>query len=143
MEEGTGFIVGTNDLAKDMQVKGGADRVPFMTAFSMTIMAARANGLSAIDGIYANLEDEAGFMAECTEGSRLGFDGKTLIHPNQVEVCNKVFSPSEEDLGRAKRMIEAYETAIKEGKGVIRFEGRMIEALHVEDAKRILAFGKK
>ena len=143
MEEGSTVIVGTNDLAKDMCVRGGADRLPFMTAFSMTIMAARANGLTAIDGIYATLDNEKGFKEECMEGMRLGFDGKTLIHPTQVKICNKIFSPDEEELDHATRMIEAYAAAKADGKGVIRFEGKMIEALHVDEARRILAIGKK
>lgn len=143
MEEGTAMVVGTNDLAKDMRVRGGEDRLPFITAFSMTIMAARAHGLSAIDGIYASLENPEGLKAECDEGMRLGFDGKTLIHPNQVDICNKGFSPTEDELERANRMVEAYNKGLKDGKGVIRFEGKMIEALHVDEAKRILAFGEK
>jgi citrate lyase subunit beta / citryl-CoA lyase len=143
MEEGSALVVGTNDLAKGMHVRGGDDRLPFFTAFSMSIMAARANGISVIDGIYANLEDPKGFKVECMEGMRFGFDGKTLIHPDQVDICNACFSPSDEELARAKRMIEAYEEGLKDGKGVIRFEGKMIEVLHVDEAKRILAFGSK
>ncbi|MGY8985675.1 MAG: HpcH/HpaI aldolase/citrate lyase family protein [Sphingomonadales bacterium] len=143
MEEGSALVLGTNDLAKNMQVKGGADRLPFGVAFSMLIMAARAYGLSAIDGIYADLENKEGFHAECIEGMRFGFDGKTLIHPNQVDFCNACFSPSEEDISRAQCIIKAYKKGLKEGKGVIRFEGRMIEALHVDEAKRILALGSQ
>ena len=110
----------------------GRDRSPISTALQMIVLAARAAGIAAFDGVFNDLEDAKGFATECAEGRRLGFDGKSLIHPKQIEPCNRAFSPSEEEIAWAKRLVEAY------GGGAERFEGQMIERMHVEAARRVL-----
>jgi len=130
--ESAALIAGTNDLRADLRIPVGNDRSPILTPLQMVVLAARAAGIAAIDGVFNNLEDVEGFAAECSNGRSLGFDGKSLIHPNQIEACNRAFSPSEEEIARAKRLIEAY------GGGAERFEGQMIERMHLEAAKRMV-----
>jgi citrate lyase subunit beta/citryl-CoA lyase len=131
-KESAGLIAGTNDLRADLRIPIVRDRSPISTALQMIVLAARAAGIAAFDGVFNDLEDLAGFAAECAEGCSLGFDGKSLIHPRQIEPCNRAFSPTEEEIARAKRLVEAY------GGGAERFEGQMIERMHVEAAKRVL-----
>ncbi|MFP5329496.1 MAG: HpcH/HpaI aldolase/citrate lyase family protein [Alphaproteobacteria bacterium] len=126
------LIAGTNDLSADLDLPPGAGRKPLRTALQSIVLAARAARIGAFDGVYNDLEDLDGFAAECAEGRMLGFDGKSLIHPRQIEPCNRAFSPTEEELARARRLIAAY------GGGAERFEGRMIERMHVAAAERLL-----
>lgn len=135
----TAFVLGLNDLAKETRARVGADRAPFFAALSLAVTAARAHGLVAIDGVYNDIADAAGFEAECRQGLEFGFDGKTLIHPSQIETANAVFAPTEEELARARAVIAAFALPENAGKGVIKVDGRMTELLHLEEAKRVLA----
>jgi citrate lyase subunit beta/citryl-CoA lyase len=133
------FVMGTNDLAKEMRARPGADRAPFFAALALAVTAARAAGLSAIDGVYNDIANAEGFAAECRQGLAFGFDGKTLIHPSQIEPCNAVFAPSEEEVARARAVIAAFALPENAGKGVIKVDGKMTELLHLEDARRVVA----
>jgi citrate lyase subunit beta/citryl-CoA lyase len=133
------FVMGTNDLAKEMRARPGAARTPFYAALSLAVMAARAEGLSAIDGVYNDIANAEGFEAECRHGLDFGFDGKTLIHPSQIDACNRVFAPSEEEIARAHAVIAAFAAPENAGKGVIRVDGKMTELLHLEEARRVVA----
>jgi citrate lyase subunit beta/citryl-CoA lyase len=131
--------MGTNDLAKDTRAALGGDRLPMITWLSITIAAGRAFGVDVIDGVFNSIGDEAGFRAECAQGRALGMDGKTLIHPNQIAPCNEAFSPSDEEVVWARKVIEAFALPEHQGKGAISVEGRMVELLHAEMAKRTVA----
>lgn len=131
-----GFVMGTNDLAKDLNSRG---RAAMVTSLQMCLLAARAEGLVCVDGVYNAFKDEDGLRAECVEGRDMGFDGKTLIHPAQVAVTNAVFGPSQEELDLARRQIKAYNAAKAEGQGVAVVDGKIVENLHVETATRLLA----
>ncbi len=134
------FVMGTNDLAKEMRLVTDAPaRTGFQTALSATAMAARAYDLLAIDGVYNDIKDEAALEAECVQGARLGFDGKTLIHPAQLELANQIFAPSEQDVTQAKAVIEAFADPENAGKGVLKVNGKMTELLHLEEARRTVA----
>ncbi len=133
------FVMGTNDLAKDTRARLAPGRAPFHAALAMTITAARAEGLVAIDGVYNDIANTAGFEAECRQGLEFGFDGKTLIHPSQLEVCNAVFAPSADEVARAQAVIAAFALTENAGKGVIKVDGRMTELLHLEEARRVVA----
>ncbi|MBY0563003.1 MAG: CoA ester lyase [Hyphomonadaceae bacterium] len=133
------FVMGTNDLAKEMRAKPGAARAPFWSALSLAVLAARAEGLSAIDGVYNDIANAEGFEAECRQGLEFGFDGKTLIHPSQIDVCNRVFAPSDDEIARARAVIAAFAAPENAGKGVIKVDGKMTELLHLEEAKRVVA----
>jgi citrate lyase subunit beta/citryl-CoA lyase len=130
--ECAGLIAGTNDLRVGLRVPIDRDRSPIAMALQTIVLAARASRIAVFDGVFNDLEDIDGFAAQCAEGRRLGFDGKSLIHPKQIEPCNRAFSPSNEEIARAKRVVEAY------GGGAERFEGQMIERMHVEAARRVL-----
>lgn len=134
-----GFVAGTNDLAKELNCKPDPARLPMMTALQMMLLAARAHDVIAIDGVYNQFKDDVGLRAECEQGRMLGFDGKTLIHPAQVEVTNAAFSPSDEEVDLARRQIEAFEEVERTGQGVAVVDGKIVENLHVETAKKILA----
>ncbi len=134
-----GLVMGTNDLVKDLGCRPGADRMPLMMALQSCVMAARAARIPAIDGVYNAFKDSEGLRAECEQGRDLGFDGKTLIHPAQLEAANEVFAPSEEELDLARRQIEAFEAAQKEGKGIAVLDGRIVENLHIVTARALLA----
>ena len=136
------FVMGLNDLAKDTRARPGAARAPFFAALSLAVTAARAHGLTAIDGVYNDIADAAGFEAECRQGLDFGFDGKTLIHPSQIEICNAVFAPTAEEVSRARAVIEAFALPENAGKGVIKVDGRMTELLHLEEAKRVVAIAE-
>lgn len=131
-----GFVMGTNDLAKDLRSQG---RAALQTSLQMCLLAARAHGLACVDGVYNAFKDEDGLRAECIEGRDMGFDGKTLIHPAQLAIANEVFGPSEEALDLARRQIEAYEQAKASGQGVAVVDGKIVENLHVETANTLLA----
>jgi citrate lyase subunit beta / citryl-CoA lyase len=133
------FVMGLNDLAKDMRASQAGDRAPFHAALSLAVTAARAHGLIAIDGVYNDIADAAGFEAQARQGRDFGFDGKTLIHPSQIEPCNAVFAPSAEAVAQARAVIAAFAAPENAGKGVIKVEGRMTELLHLSEAKRVVA----
>jgi citrate lyase subunit beta/citryl-CoA lyase len=133
------FIMGTNDLVKDMRARHTPMRLPMVTALGLGMLAARAHGLAILDGVYNDIQDAEGFKAACQQGVEMGFDGKTLIHPSQVEPCNEIFAPSAAELQGAARIVAAFKAARAEGKGVVTVDGRMIENLHVEQAERALA----
>lgn len=134
-----GLIVGTADLAKDLHCAHPSDRWPMLAALQMCVLAARAYGLAVLDGVHLEIADMSGFDAACRQGRDLGFDGKTLIHPSQVAGANAAFSPSAEDLTRAKRLVAAHAEAAAQGQGVTLLDGRLVEALHVKEAERLLA----
>ncbi|MGQ0533651.1 MAG: HpcH/HpaI aldolase/citrate lyase family protein [Caulobacteraceae bacterium] len=133
------FVMGLNDLAKETRARASSGRAAFHAPMSLAVTAARAEGLTAIDGVFNDIADAAGFEAECRQGLEFGFDGKTLIHPSQIEVCNAVFAPSEEEVARARAVIVAFALPENAGKGVIKVDGRMTELLHLEEAKRVVA----
>lgn len=133
------FVLGLNDLAKETRARAGANRAAFHAALSLAVTAARAEGLTAIDGVYNDIADSAGFEAECRQGLEFGFDGKTLIHPSQIDVCNTVFAPTTEEVDRARAVITAFGLPENAGKGVIKVDGRMTELLHLEEAKRVVS----
>ncbi|MFG2140367.1 HpcH/HpaI aldolase/citrate lyase family protein [Streptomyces sp. NPDC048650] len=135
----TVLVMGTNDLAKELHAEHVPGRAPLLTGLSLALLAARESGKAILDGVYNDVRDAAGFEAECVQGRQFGFDGKTLIHPSQVAPCNEVFAPSEAEVERARRIIDAFDLATREGRGVVTVDGRLIENLHVEDARRILA----
>jgi citrate lyase subunit beta/citryl-CoA lyase len=135
----TAFVLGLNDLAKETRARAGISRAPFFAALSLAVTAARAHGLTAIDGVYNDIADAAGFEAECRQGLDFGFDGKTLIHPSQIDTANTVFAPTAEELTRARAIIAAFALPENAGKGVIKVDGRMTELLHLQEAKRIVA----
>jgi len=132
------FVMGTNDLVKDMRARHTPLRLPMVTALGLGMLAARAHGLTILDGVYNDIQDTEGFRAVCRQGLEMGFDGKTLIHPSQVEPCNEIFAPSDAELAMAGKIVTAFKAAQAEGKGVVTVDGRMIENLHVEQAERAL-----
>ena len=136
------LVMGTNDLAKELHAEHVPGRQPLLFALSQCLLAARMAGKVILDGVYNDIKDPDGFLAECVQGAQMGFDGKTLIHPTQVEPCNDVFAPDAAELDRAKGLILAFEEAEAEGKGVATFEGRMIENMHVDNARRSLAMAE-
>ncbi len=135
----TGFVAGTNDLAKELNSRPRADRLPMMMALQTILMAARAHGVVAIDGVYNQFKDQDGLRAECDQGRDLGFDGKTLIHPDQIDVTNAAFAPSEAEIDLAQRQIAAFDAVQKSGQGVAVVDGKIVENLHVATARKILA----
>jgi citrate lyase subunit beta/citryl-CoA lyase len=135
----SGFVMGTNDLAKETRAKITPARTAFHAALSLAVTAARMEGLTVIDGVYNDIPNMEGFEAECRQGLEFGFDGKTLIHPSQVDVCNTVFAPSAEEIARARAIIAAFADPENAGKGVIKVDGKMTELLHLVEAKRIVA----
>lgn len=137
-----GFVLGTNDLAKDIGCANGGDRLAMMTALQICLMAARSAGIVCVDGVYNAFKDEAGLAAECEQGRALGMDGKTLIHPAQVETANRVFAPTEAEAELAARQIEAFEAAQAKGEGVAVVDGKIVENLHVATARSILVKAK-
>lgn len=131
-----GFVMGTNDLAKDLNAR---TRPAMMTALQHCLLAARAHRITALDGVYNAFKDDDGLAVECAEGRDMGFDGKTLIHPAQVAICNAAFGPSEDEVALAERQIAAFETAEAEGQGVAVVDGKIVENLHVVTARATLA----
>ncbi len=136
------LVLGTSDLVADLQARPTRDRLPLLTALGLALLAARAHGRAILDGVQLDLGDAEGFAAACRQGRELGFDGKTLIHPDQIGPANTAFAPNAEELARAKRLIAAYAEAVAAGRGAVRFEGRLIEALHVEEARRTVALAE-
>ncbi|MFK0261732.1 HpcH/HpaI aldolase/citrate lyase family protein [Streptomyces angustmyceticus] len=138
----TVLVMGTNDLAKELHAEHVPGRAPLLTGLSLALLAARESGKVILDGVYNDVKNPEGFEAECVQGRQFGFDGKTLIHPSQVEPCNRVFAPSAEQIARSRKIIDAFDEATREGRGVVTVDGRLIENLHVEDARRILALAE-
>ena len=134
-----GMVMGTNDLAKELQTRFRADREPMITALGLCLLAAKAEGLIIVDGVFNAYLDENGLEEECIQGRDMGFDGKTLIHPAQVAICNAIFGPSDEDIDLARRQIAAFEAAEAEGQGVAVVDGRIVENLHIVTARATLA----
>lgn len=134
-----GIVIGTNDLAKDMGCRLGRSRRPVEAALTLSVCAARAHGIAALDGVFNDLSDDEGFEREAREGADFGFDGKTLIHPRQIEPCNRAFSPSEEEVAWARRIVEAFDAPENAGRNAIKVDGRMVERLHLVGAGRILS----
>lgn len=133
------FVMGLNDLSKETRAQQKPGRAAFQAALSLAVMAARAEKLTAIDGVFNDIADIAGFEAECRQALEFGYDGKTLIHPSQIETANAVFAPSAEEVARAGAIIAAFALPENAGKGVIKVDGRMTELLHLEEAKRVVA----
>ncbi|MDE0951274.1 MAG: CoA ester lyase [Halioglobus sp.] len=137
-----GMVMGTSDLSKDTRVRHTANREGFITALNLCVYAARAHGLEIIDGVQLDLKDDELLRHSCDQGRDLGFDGKSLIHPNQIAAANIAFAPSEAEVASARNIIEAFEQAQSQGKGVVVVNGRLVENLHVEEAKRQLALAE-
>jgi citrate lyase subunit beta/citryl-CoA lyase len=135
----TVLVMGTNDLAKELHAAHVPGRAPLQFGLQACLMAARLAGKVILDGVYNDVKDLEGFRAECVQGRQFGFDGKTLIHPGQVEPCNEAFAPAPDEVESAREIIAAFDAARAEGRGVVTVNGRMIENLHVEEARRVLA----
>jgi citrate lyase subunit beta/citryl-CoA lyase len=133
------LVMGTSDLVKDLRARHTPARAEVTVALGTVLLAARANGLAALDGVHLDLSDAAGFEAACRQGRDLGFDGKTLVHPSTIEAANRIFAPAAEEVALARRVIAAHAEAAAAGKGVAVVDGRVVEALHVEEARRIVA----
>lgn len=131
-----GFVVGTNDLEKELRSSG---RASMTTSYQLCLLAARAHGIVAIDGVYNAFKDDEGLRVECEEGRILGFDGKSLIHPGQIAIANAAFGPTEDEVALALRQIEAFDAAVAQGSGIAVVDGRIVENLHVETARATLA----
>ncbi len=134
-----GFVMGTNDLAKDLQCRSRADRMPMLTSLQLCLLAAKAEGIVIVDGVYNAFKDEEGLKVECDQGRDMGFDGKTLIHPAQVAVANAAFAPTEAEIDLAQRQIAAFDAAERDGQGVAVVDGKIVENLHVATAREVLA----
>jgi citrate lyase subunit beta/citryl-CoA lyase len=132
------FVMGTSDLANDLHAQHTRDRLPMLTSLGLCMLAARAYGLAILDGVHLDLEDMAGFEEACRQGHDLGFDGKTLIHPKTIEIANRIFAPSRAEIDWAERIIAAHAAALAEGKGIVVVDGRLVENLHVLNARRIV-----
>jgi citrate lyase subunit beta/citryl-CoA lyase len=135
----TCFVMGTNDLIKEMRGAHTRDRANLFAALGLSVYAARANNLAAIDGVFNDIQDSDGFVVACHQARSFGFDGKTLIHPTQIEPCNTIFAPSPEEVVAARELIAAFELPENKGKGAIKHEGRMVELLHADIARRTVA----
>ena len=134
-----GFVMGTSDLANDLHARHTRDRLPMLTGLGLCLLAARAYGLAILDGVYLDLSDDEGFAYSCRQGVELGFDGKTLIHPKTIAAANEAFAPSAAEIEQARKQIAGFEAAQAEGKGVVLVDGKLVENLHVANAKRLLA----
>ena len=138
----SGFVMGTNDLAKDTRARLVPGRAPMLPWLSMCVAAARVHGIDILDGVYNDIGNADGFINECRQGVDLGFDGKTLIHPSQIEPCNTAFSPSPAEVDWARKMIKAFDLPENKGKGVVSIDGRMVERLHADMARRTVAIAE-
>jgi citrate lyase subunit beta / citryl-CoA lyase len=136
------FVMGTNDLAKETRAQIVPGRAPMLPWLMTCVAAARAHAIDILDGVYNNLTDTDGFARECTEAHAMGFDGKTLIHPNQIAPCNAAFSPSADEIAQAKKIIAAFELPENKGKGVVQLDGRMVERMHADMAQRTVAIAQ-
>ncbi|MBK1665350.1 CoA ester lyase [Rhodospirillum rubrum] len=138
-----GLVMGTSDLAKDLHCAHTRERLPLITGLGLCLLAARANGLAILDGVHLDLQDDEGFALSCAQGRELGFDGKTLIHPKTIGAANAAFAPSAEEVAWSRRIIEAHAEAVREGKGVVLVDGKLVENLHVESARRLVTLDEK
>ncbi len=134
-----GFVMGTSDLAKDLHCAHTRDRLPLITSLGLALLAARAAGIAILDGVHLDLNDAEGFEQACRQGAELGFDGKTLIHPKQIDPANRAFAPSAAEVAWSRKIIAAHAAADKAGQGVVLVDGKLIESLHVENALRLVA----
>jgi len=134
-----GFVLGTNDLAKETRARLMPGRAPMVSWLATCLLAAHGHGIDILDGVYNDLSDATGFEAECAQARDMGFDGKTLIHPNQVAACNSVFSPSEDEVAQARAIIAVFDLPENKNKGVVRIDGRMVERMHADIARRTVA----
>ncbi|MEM9321135.1 MAG: CoA ester lyase [Pseudomonadota bacterium] len=134
-----GMVMGTNDLAKDMGTRFRPDRMPLLTGLGLCVLAAKAHGVAIVDGVYNAFKDADGLRAECEQGRDMGFDGKTLIHPAQIDIANAAFAPTPEEINLAERQISAFEAALADGQAVAVVDGRIVENLHVATARETLA----
>jgi citrate lyase subunit beta/citryl-CoA lyase len=134
--------MGTNDLAKDTRARLVPGRAPMLPWLTMCVAAARIHGIDILDGVYNDLANADGFQMECRQGVEFGFDGKTLIHPNQIEPCNTAFSPSADEVENARKMIAAFDLPENKSKGVVSIDGRMVERLHADMARRTVAIAE-
>ena len=137
-----GFVMGTSDLAKDLHARHVPGRLPLIVSLELCVLAARAHGLAILDGVHLDLDDAEGFAAACRQGAELGFDGKTLIHPKTIAVANAAFAPRGEEIAFAARVIAAHGEAARKGQGVVVVDGKLIESLHVAEAKRLVALAE-
>lgn len=136
------LVMGTNDLAKELRATQVPGRAPLVHSLHMALLAAREAGKVILDGVYNDIKNSDGFRDECAQGQQMGFDGKTLIHPDQVAIANDVWSPSEDEVAHARDVIAAFDEALAAGKGVVQLNGRMIENLHVDNARRAIAIAE-
>jgi citrate lyase subunit beta/citryl-CoA lyase len=134
-----GFIMGPNDIARETRMRMLPGRAAMLPLFTQCIVAARAYGLEILDGPYNDINDIAGFSKECAQGRDMGFDGKTLIHPGQIDAANAAYTPSADEIARARKIATAFDTPENTGKGVVQLDGQMVERLHAEIAKRTIA----
>jgi citrate lyase subunit beta / citryl-CoA lyase len=137
------LVVGTADLTKELHAVASRDRLPLITSLGLAMLAARAHGLAILDGVHLDLSDEEGFALSCRQGRELGFDGKTLIHPKQIAPANLAYAPSPEEIDWSRRVIAAHTEAAAAGKGVVLLDGKLIEGLHVENARALLALAEE
>ncbi len=138
----TVLVMGTNDLAKELHAEHVAGRQPLLTGLGLCLLAARATGKVILDGVYNDIKDPEGFEAECVQGRQMGFDGKTLIHPSQLEPANRVWAPADDAVEDARALIATFTDGIAAGKGVVTHNGRMIENMHVDNARRLIALSE-
>jgi citrate lyase subunit beta/citryl-CoA lyase len=134
--------MGTSDLTKDLRARHTRDRSPLVTSLGLCILGARAAGVAALDGVHLDLNDDAGFEAACRQARDFGFDGKTLIHPKTIAMANEIFAPTPAELDMARRVIAAHAAATAEGRGVVVLDGRLIEHLHVEESRHLIALAE-
>ena len=138
----TGFVMGTNDLAKETRARLVPGRAPMVPWLMACVLAAREHGIDILDGVYNDISNAEGFVAECAQARDFGFNGKTLIHPNQIEPCNAAFSPTPDDVAQARKMIAAFDLPENKNKGVVQLDGRMVERMHAEMARRTVAIAE-
>jgi len=136
------LVMGTSDLTKDLHARHTRDRLPLVTSLGLCVLAARAAGVAALDGVHLDLDDDAGFEAACRQAADLGFDGKTLIHPRTIAKANEIFAPAPADIVWARRVIAAHAEAMTQGRGVVLLDSRLIENLHVDDAQRVVTLAE-
>jgi len=136
------LVMGTSDLLAELNARATRDRLALLTSLELCVLAARAHGLLALDGVHLDLEDDEGFAATCRQARDLGFDGKTLIHPKQLALANEVFSPASSEIDRARRVVAAHAEAQAAGRGVTVLDGRLVENLHAAEARRVLALAE-
>jgi citrate lyase subunit beta/citryl-CoA lyase len=133
------WVIGINDLIKEMRCQPGSERGPLLPALSLSVMAARAYGIAIVDGVYNDIPDLEGLGRECAQGGALGFDGKSLIHPTHLDIANRAFTPDAEAVAWARTVAQAFDSPENSGKGVLKVEGRMVERLHLAEARRLIA----